>query len=341
MDRSLRVYRRKARSGVPISTGNYICCAEVKKRLGEGVVVRPARKNESESSTDPPVPGLPTEEPFSHKLFLDESVNSFFRRICWSPCGKLFFAPTGTFMQTATSTPVDCTYIFSRDSMTVPIAYVPCPSKPSIIVRCNPVLFQLREVGTAANLLSLGYRIVFAVATVDSVLVYDTQHLAPMVVLKDIHYASLSDIAWTSDGMRLGVSSTDGFCSFAQFEQSDLGVPLEGTELSSAMQKVIEARQPPTQKHAEEDSAGVSKSFEDAEAEERQPAKRKEASSSIAAELESPSKKPKVESAFSEQSPVMATTASVNKKRITPIMMAVLPDIVVPSFPEPAPQDSK
>ena len=34
-----------------------------------------------------------------------------------------------------------------------------------------------------------------------------------------MHYASLTDMAWTADGKLLVVSSTDGYCSFIKFEE--------------------------------------------------------------------------------------------------------------------------
>lgn len=46
------------------------------------------------------------------------------------------------------------------------------------------------------SLCSLPYRIVYAVASLNAVLFYDTQHLAPFAYVSDIHYASITDIAW-------------------------------------------------------------------------------------------------------------------------------------------------
>ena len=43
---------------------------------------------------------------------------------------------------------------------------------------------------------SLPYRIVYAVATQDSVLVYDTQQQTPLVVVSNLHYATFTDLTW-------------------------------------------------------------------------------------------------------------------------------------------------
>jgi hypothetical protein len=43
---------------------------------------------------------------------------------------------------------------------------------------------------------ALPYRLIFAVATLDSLFIYDTQHSGPIVIFAGIHYAAITDIAW-------------------------------------------------------------------------------------------------------------------------------------------------
>ena len=43
---------------------------------------------------------------------------------------------------------------------------------------------------------SLQYRMVYAVASLDSVLLYDTQHHAPFGFVSNIHYAGITDLTW-------------------------------------------------------------------------------------------------------------------------------------------------
>ena len=43
---------------------------------------------------------------------------------------------------------------------------------------------------------SLQYRMVFAVACVDKLLIYDTQQAPPIGFVSDIHYSSITDLAW-------------------------------------------------------------------------------------------------------------------------------------------------
>lgn len=69
---------------------------------------------------------------------------------------------------------------------------------------------------------------VYAIASKNSVLVYDTQQSYPIATVSDIHYTKLSDLSWSSDGRILIVSSTDGYCTFVQFNENELGEPYDG-----------------------------------------------------------------------------------------------------------------
>ncbi len=63
----------------------------------------------------------------------------------------------------------------------------------------------------------------FAIATEDSVFIYDTQNLKPFAYTMGIHYSNLSDISWSSDGSLLIIASIDGFCTFISFKENELG----------------------------------------------------------------------------------------------------------------------
>lgn len=43
---------------------------------------------------------------------------------------------------------------------------------------------------------ALPYRVVYAVATQDAVLVYDTQQMTPIVVVSNLHFATFTDLTW-------------------------------------------------------------------------------------------------------------------------------------------------
>ncbi|EEH46242.2 uncharacterized protein PADG_08684 [Paracoccidioides brasiliensis Pb18] len=84
----------------------------------------------------------------------------------------------------------------------------------------------IEEDGTAQEPNSafvLPYRIVYAVATQDAVLVYDTQQQTPLCVVSNLHYATFTDLSWSIDGLTLVMSSSDGFCSTLAFSPGELG----------------------------------------------------------------------------------------------------------------------
>ena len=70
---------------------------------------------------------------------------------------------------------------------------------------------------------ALPYRIIYAVATQDTVFVYDTQQTTPLCVVSNLHFATFSDLTWSNDGLTLLMSSSDGFCSTLAFAPGELG----------------------------------------------------------------------------------------------------------------------
>ncbi|KAM4904354.1 chromatin assembly factor 1 subunit B [Sylvia borin] len=169
----------------------------------------------------------------SFRMFHDDSMKSFFRRLSFTPDGSYLLTPAGCVESGENVT--NTTYVFSRKNLKRPVGHLPCPGKGTLAVRCCPVYFELR--GASAKdeispksppaLFNLPYRLVFAVASEDSVLFYDTEQSFPFGYVSNIHYHTLSDISWSSDGSFLAISSTDGYCSFVTFEEDELGVPLK------------------------------------------------------------------------------------------------------------------
>ena len=92
------------------------------------------------------------------------------------------------------------------------------------MVRPNPVLFRLPPNAAAPDEKpALLYRSVFAVLTTDSVVIYDTHHDRPLALARGLHYAGLTDAAWSGDGRTLFVTSSDGYVSILSFGTGELG----------------------------------------------------------------------------------------------------------------------
>ncbi|XP_003488602.1 chromatin assembly factor 1 subunit B [Bombus impatiens] len=168
----------------------------------------------------------PPDHPLKDKvvrLFYDDTFKSFFRRLTFSTDGLLLIVPSGIIEPLETTERIsNTTLIFSRYNLKEPLLLLPSLDDCTIAVRCCPVYFELRK-GGPTPVIALPYRMVFAVATQHSIMIYDTQQISPIAVISNIHYTRLTDVAWSSDGRILIASSTDGYCSIIQFQKGELG----------------------------------------------------------------------------------------------------------------------
>ena len=202
-------------------------------------------------------------------LYHNETLTSFFRRLTFTPDGSLLLTPSGQFQnkfQVGDANPtyevINTVYIYTRGGINKPpVAHLPGHKKPSVVVKCSPVFYTLRQAppvtkhitidtsssddpipslpepvskpsspatsvmepppppaaaATEGSLtpakstsgetptstpapkptFSLPYRSVYAVATQDSVLLYDTQQKTPFCVVSNLHCATFTDLAW-------------------------------------------------------------------------------------------------------------------------------------------------
>lgn len=92
-----------------------------------------------------------------------------------------------------------------------PQAPTPASSKPS-----TPVSVPAPCTGTV---FALPYRMLFAVVTMDTVTIYDTQQAGPICLLTKLHYDEFTDMTWSPDGQCLILSSRDGYCTIVVFDE--------------------------------------------------------------------------------------------------------------------------
>ncbi|XP_057769036.1 chromatin assembly factor 1 subunit FAS2 isoform X2 [Salvia miltiorrhiza] len=207
-DRTCRIYINKPSKAKGVERSNYVCQHVISKAES------PA-PDESKSAK-------------SH-LFLDETLPSFFRRLAWSPDGSFLLVPAGSHKSTPTSEPFNTAYVFSRKDFSRPTLMLPGASKPVVAVRFCPMKFKLLGTNTS-SLFKLPYRLIFAVATLNSLYVYDTESIQPIVIVAGVHYAAITDIAWSPSGNYLVLSSQDGYCTLLEFENQELGSPIFTSE---------------------------------------------------------------------------------------------------------------
>ncbi|KAJ1327577.1 chromatin assembly factor 1 subunit B [Microdochium nivale] len=239
-------------------------------------------------------------------LYANETLTSFFRRLCFTPDGSLLLTPAGQYQVHQSNNEsgrssydiINTVYIYTRGGINKPpIAHLPGHKKPSVAIKCSPVLYTLRQTPpTTKNItidtssaedqmlplpepvsrqasavmdppppptsivtaepeknaasakpspadnappkptFTLPYRMVYAVATQDAVLLYDTQQTTPLCIVSNLHLATFTDLTWSNDGLTLLISSSDGFCSTLSFTPGELGQVYTG-ELASAKAK--------------------------------------------------------------------------------------------------------
>ncbi|KAF7537701.1 hypothetical protein G7054_g3520 [Neopestalotiopsis clavispora] len=238
-------------------------------------------------------------------LYANETLTSFFRRLTFTPDGSLLMTPAGQYQvqhpgdgARNTYEVINTVYIYTRGGINKPpIAHLPGHKKPSIAIKCSPIIYTLRQsppvtkhitidtsspedpipalpepiskpspapsmdpppppssanaeteksstpskslnVETGASTpgpkptFALPYRMIYAVATQDTVLLYDTQQMTPICVVSNLHLTTFTDLAWSNDGLTLLISSFDGFCSTISFTPGELGTVYTG-ELST------------------------------------------------------------------------------------------------------------
>lgn len=146
-------------------------------------------------------------------LFHPETLQSFFRRLTFSPDGNLLVTPSGIFRY-ADGTETNTVYIFTRTNLNKPIVHLPGMSKPAVCISFSPALYKRQS--TEPGVFDLPYKMIFAVATQDSVIIYDTEKLEPLAVVNNLHYSTITDMSW--DGNKVIVSAADGFCSMIKFD---------------------------------------------------------------------------------------------------------------------------
>ncbi|XP_073155609.1 chromatin assembly factor 1 subunit FAS2 [Henckelia pumila] len=203
-DRTCRIYINKPSKSKAVDKTNYVCQHVIAK-------AEPQMAEESKSTR-------------SH-LFHDETLPSFFRRLSWSPDGSFLLVPAGSYKSTPASEAINTTYAFSRQDLSRPAVMLPGASKPVVAVRFCPMAFKLRGSKTSP-FFKLPHRLIFAVATLNSLYLYDTESIQPLVIVAGVHYAAITDIAWSPTGNYLALSSQDGYCTLLEFESQELGSPV-------------------------------------------------------------------------------------------------------------------
>ncbi|GAA5802691.1 WD40-repeat-containing domain protein [Helicostylum pulchrum] len=225
-DRSMLIYRYRKSAQGKLVFGQ---CSRRFSRIDKGKI---ATTTATASVKSDDVSSVSTG---SFRLYHDENLVSFFRRLSFSPDGALLITPAG--LNKALDTTHDdmddngeelynCAYIYPRNTMLKhPVGFIGNYPKPSIAIRWCPMFFQKRRNSSSA--FALPYRMLYATASQDSVYIYDTQQSRPICAISGMHFAPITDLAWSHDGSVLMFSSADGYCSAVVFSDGELGIKYE------------------------------------------------------------------------------------------------------------------
>lgn len=187
-----------------------------------------------------------TGNPDDEFIFHDETLVTFFRRVCFSPEGSLLFFPAGissnsTEFPSASNSISSSFYIFPRNSISInsnnsinlsrSTIQIDGFEKGVIAIKCNPRLFELiddpHDSSNSFLSFSLPYRIIYAVVSQDTLVIFDSQSNKALFGASSMHFGTITDLAWSSDGLTLILSATDGFCTLVQFDSIELGIPID------------------------------------------------------------------------------------------------------------------
>lgn len=178
------------------------------------------------------------------RIFIDEQLTSFFRRCTFSPDGALIITPCGLYQKQ------NSVYLYLRSSFSAnnpyPIAQLNGFKKAAIAIRFSSVLHKpfLKE---EERLLKFpGYCMIYAIACQDSVLVFSTDSVQPIAVVGNLHYATLTDVTFSPDGLSLMMTSTDGFVSIIYFDKGDLS-PISDVTCKSLLENEVNKKEAITQ----------------------------------------------------------------------------------------------
>ncbi|KAG8867481.1 hypothetical protein FRC20_005636 [Serendipita sp. 405] len=209
---------------------------------------------------------LPAGSWTSARLYGDENVTSFFRRLTFSPDGNLLFTPAGWFednnvavagkkdedaltdnekekLATKDATSSSCVYVYSKANFSKsPVAAYPGHKRTVVGVKFSSVLYELRGGVTSVPIEPVTITLepgkedildpmMFSVATQDSVTIHDTQQAGPICVLSKLHYDSFTDMTWSSDGHVLMLASSDGYCTAVVFDEVMATHPIQQRDL--------------------------------------------------------------------------------------------------------------
>lgn len=162
-------------------------------------------------------------------------LTTYFRRCSWSPDGNHIAAAN------AVNGPVSSVAIINRGAWDCDINLIGHEG-PTEVCTFSPRLFSKSEISPETTD-PTGYSTqplvtVIACAGQDKTLsIWNTSSSRPLVVCQELAGKSISDLAWTPDGLTMFATSLDGSIIALEFERGELGYIAPWQENEKALQK--------------------------------------------------------------------------------------------------------
>ncbi|KAF8501284.1 WD40-repeat-containing domain protein [Gautieria morchelliformis] len=106
----------------------------------------------------------------------------------------------------------------AQSPLAMPVPHFP-PRSPSSLTEPLPNPGAPPSTAAAAGVFALPYRMLFAIATMDTITIHDTQQAGPVCMFTKLHYDEFTDMTWSPDGQCLMLSSRDGFCTIIVLDE--------------------------------------------------------------------------------------------------------------------------
>lgn len=177
--------------------------------------------------------------------FKQSPLSTYFRRCSWSPDGNHIAAAN------ATNGPVSVVAIINRGTWDSDISLIgheaPCEVAafcPRIFARTKEAAEKKEKKPADKNVIdvdepkvpeSVPITVIASAGQDKTLTIWNTSNPRPVVVCHDMALKTITDLAWSNDGMSLFATSLDGSISYVQFEEGELGYVVSMEENESRL----------------------------------------------------------------------------------------------------------
>ncbi|BFZ61922.1 HIR complex subunit [Saitoella coloradoensis] len=198
----------------------------------KGITFDPASRYFATSSDDRSVRIIRTSdfgtEAVLSEPFKNSSIGTYFRRVGWSPEGG--FLGVGNAM----NGPVTCARVVQRGTWNSDLSLIGHEG-PVEVMSFSPIVYKKEQHKEATD--ANTYCITASAGQDKRLALWSTERSRPIFISDEVSEKSISDIAWSPDGLTLFGASYDGSIVMLRFERGELGVACSKEEVIGMLGK--------------------------------------------------------------------------------------------------------